>query len=339
MNGNGVRAQLVLSEEGLASLFAAGLTPGWLKAWLQSAGAASVDVCMLEQEAWKRAADWFVFFASEAELLRVALHFGRRIQITDDGAPGLLGISPFILDNPTRNAWYFRNNPSTSRVLLLPLGDIAGERQRWLNQLNDAQPLTPLYVCVQEAGDAPVDTFLLEAGLCASAGAPPEDGSILLNDGGYLPEEALMHVLRSHGLKVRFAESCTAGGLAERLSRQPGSSDVLDCSWVTYSNEAKHRLLGVPSKLIERHGAVSREVVEAMAMAGVDDKHACVAVSGIAGPSGGSEEKPVGTVWLAAGLPDGSMHSICHQFPGSRAEVRSRSVVHAFHLLGSRLTE
>ncbi len=338
MNGSGIRAQLVLSEAGLAALFAAGITPGWLKAWLYSAGANSVDVCMLEQEAWKRAADWYVFFASEGELLRVALHFGRRIQARDDGTPGLLGITPFTLDNPTRHAWYFRNNPSPSRVLLLPLGDIAFERQRWLNLLGEAQPLLPLYVSLLETGDVPGGACPLEAGLCASS-TPPEDGATLLNDGGYLPEEALMQVLISRGLMVRFAESCTAGGMAERLSRMPGSSEVLDCAWVTYSNDAKQRLLGVSAKLIEKHGAVSREVVEAMAVAGSDGRHACVAVSGIAGPAGGSEDKPVGTVWIAAALPDGSVHSACHLFPGSRSEVRNRTVVHALHLLCSCLQE
>jgi len=338
MNGSGIRAQLVLSEAGLVALFAAGLSPGWLKAWLHSAGAKSVDVCMLEQEAWKRAADWYVFFASEGELLRVALHFGRRIQARDDGTPGLLGITPFTLDNPTRHAWYFRNNPSPSRVLLLPLGDIAFERQRWLNLLGEAQPLTPLYISLLETGEVPAGTCLLEAGLCASSTAP-EDGATLLNDGGYLPEEALMQVLRSRGMMVRFAESCTAGGMSERLSRLPGASQVLDGAWVTYSNDAKQRLLGVSATLIEKHGAVSREVVEAMAAAGSDAKHACVAVSGIAGPAGGSEDKPVGTVWIAAALPDGSVHSVCHLFPGSRAEVRNRTVVHGLHLLCSCLLE
>jgi PncC family amidohydrolase len=338
MNGTALRAQLVLSEAGLASLFAAGITPGWLKAWLQSAGAQSVDVCMLEQEAWKRAADWYVFFASEAELLRVALHFGRRIQAADDGSLGLLGITPFTLENPTRHAWYFRNSPSPSRVLLLPLGDIAFDRQLWLNLLGDAQPLSPLYVSLLETGDAPACTCPLEAGLCASS-VLPDNMNMLLNDGGYLPEESLMQVLRSRGLKVRFVESCTAGGMAERLSRLPGSSEVLDCAWVTYSNDAKHRLLGVPAKLFETHGAVSREVVEAMVRGGSDTTHACVAVSGIAGPGGGSEEKPVGTVWLAVALPDGTVHSACHHFPGSRAEVRNRTVVHALHLLCSCLQE
>ena len=337
MNGTPLRAQMVVSEAGLASLFTAGLTTGWLKAWLQTAGAKTVDVCMLEQEAWKRTADWFVFLASEAELLRVALHFGRRIQITDDGAPGLLGISPFTLDNPTRNAWYFRNNPSPSRVLLLPLGDISLDRQRWLSLLNDARPLLPLYVHVLE-GDAPAGSCALEAGLCASF-EPPENPSLLLNDGGYLPEEALMQALKVRDLSVRFAESCTAGGLAERLSRQPGSSTVLDCAWVAYSNDAKHRLLGVSERLVEKHGAVSREVVEAMAKAGCDAAHACAAVSGIAGPAGGSDEKPVGTVWLAVALPGGEVHSVCRHFPGSRAEVRNRTVLCAIQLMCARLLD
>ncbi|HCS12606.1 MAG: damage-inducible protein CinA [Zetaproteobacteria bacterium CG06_land_8_20_14_3_00_59_53] len=143
----------------------------------------------------------------------------------------------------------------------------------------------------------------------------------------------MMQALNRRGLMARFAESCTAGGLSERLSRQPGSSGVLDSAWVVYSNEAKVHLLGVPASLIEKHGAVSREVVEAMAKSGSDADHTCVSVSGIAGPSGGSDAKPVGTVWIAAGLPDGSVHSVCHQFPGSRAEVRNRAVIHAFHLL------
>jgi len=336
MSAAGIRAQLVLSEAGLASLFAAGLTPGWLKAWLQSAGAQTVDVCMLEQEAWKRASDWFVFFATQAELFRVALHFGRRIHASDDGVPGLLGLNPVPLGNPARNAWYFRNNPSPSRVLLLPIGDLAAERQRWLALLNDTQPLAPLYVQLQESSEAPAGACPLEAGLFATPYADG-DASGLLNNGGYLPEESLMRALAASGLKVRFAESCTAGGISERLSRQPGSSKVLDAAWVVYSNEAKVHLLGVSASLIEKHGAVSREVVEAMAKCGSDARHACVAVSGIAGPDGGSDEKPVGTVWIAAGMPDGSVHSVRHCFPGSRAEVRNRSVVHAIHLLCSRL--
>ncbi|MDQ6972782.1 MAG: CinA family protein, partial [Mariprofundaceae bacterium] len=331
MNAAGIRAQLVISEAGLSSLLAEGLTTGWLKSWLSSAGASSVDVCMLEQDAWKRPAEWFVFVASASELMRVALHFGRRIQACDDGSPGLVGLDSFILSNPERKAWYFKNTPSPSRVLLLPPGDIASDRLRCLHKLNDAQPLLPLYVNLEMGQEASACT-LLEAGLCASAIEPVAD-SVSFGDGGYLPEEIVYRTLREHGLRIRFAESCTAGGLAERLSRLPGSSEVLDCAWVTYSNDAKKRLLGLPDSMLERYGAVSREVVEAMAKAGTDAGHACVAVSGVAGPGGGSDDKPVGTVWMAVALPDGRVHSACYLFPGSRAEVRKRTVVHGFHLL------
>jgi len=332
MYRGGARAQLVLSESGLAHLVASGLTPGWLKAWLLSAGAQTVDVCMLEQEAWKRAADWYVFFAAESELMRVALHFGKRMQLDDDGACGLLGIAPFMLENPRRKAWYFTNHPGSARILLMPLGEIAYNRSSWLRLLNDGEPRLPVYVQLNDTGE-----HLLEAGVSCSFSAPLTDDA-LLNDGGYLPEETLMQALKAHGLKLRVAESCTAGGLAERLSRLPGCSDVLDGGWVTYSNAAKHRMLGISERLIEKHGAVSREVVEAMAKAGADKQHACIAVSGIAGPDGGSDEKPIGTVWIAAALPDGNIRSVCHHFPGSRAEVRNRTVVQGFYLLISSLS-
>jgi len=327
MKMNGARAQLVLSEAGLAQLVAAGITPGWLKAWLISAGAHAVDLCMLEQEAWKRSADWYVFFAGEAELMRVALHFGRRMQAGENGQRGLLGVPSFTLDNPQRRAWYFSNNPGPSRVLLLSLGDIAYARSVWLKNLNDGQPLSPMYVQLDDAGSS-----ALEVGMSCSFETPEAD-ALLLNDGGYLPEESLMQALKAHGLKLRFAESCTAGGMAERFSRLPGSSGVLDGGWVSYSNTFKQRLLGVPKRLIEKHGAVSREVVEAMAGHGRDKQHACIAVSGVAGPDGASEDKPLGTVWIAVAMPDGALHAECFCFAGSRAAVRSQTVVHAFHLL------
>ncbi|MDX8391237.1 MAG: CinA family protein [Mariprofundaceae bacterium] len=333
MNMNGARVQLVLSESGLAHLVAAGIAPGWLKAWLFSAGAHTVDLCMLEQQAWKRAADWYVFFAAESELMRVALHFGKRMHAGEGGRCGLLGVPSFVLDNPQREAWYFSNNPGPSRVLLLPLGDIAYGRSVWLKYLNNAQPLLPMHVRLDDA-----DSCALEVGVSCSF-ENPEAGALLFNDGGYLPEESLMQALKARGLKVRFAESCTAGGMAERLSRLPGSSEVLDAAWVTYSNSAKQQLLGVSKRLIEKHGAVSREVVEAMAKGGSDKQHACIAVSGIAGPGGGSEDKPLGTVWIALALPGEKIHAECFCFPGSRALVRSQTVVRAFYLLVRRLMD
>lgn len=126
---------------------------------------------------------------------------------------------------------------------------------------------------------------------------------------------------------VCTAESCTGGGIAEAVTRVPGSSAWFEAGYVTYSNAQKTKQLGVPSELFGTVGAVSREVVEAMvrgAQANSDARFA-VAVSGVAGPGGGSPEKPVGTVWLAWG--DGQrLVSLRKQFSGDRDQVRLRTV-------------
>jgi len=136
--------------------------------------------------------------------------------------------------------------------------------------------------------------------------------------------------LRARGLRVTTAESCTAGGIAEAITRMAGSSRWFEQGWVTYSNAAKSALLGVPEALLARHGAVSEPVVRAMAegaraRAGADWS---VAVSGIAGPDGGTLEKPVGLVWFAWAGADGTWAESC-VFPGDRAAVRARTVCHA----------
>ncbi|AIR89806.1 damage-inducible protein CinA [Pseudomonas cremoricolorata] len=127
--------------------------------------------------------------------------------------------------------------------------------------------------------------------------------------------------------QVATAESCTGGGIAEAITRVPGSSAWFEAGYVTYSNQQKTRQLGVPAALFEQVGAVSQEVVEAMvrgAQAASGARFA-VAVSGVAGPGGGSPSKPVGTVWLAWG--DGArVHSQRHQFAGDRDAVREQSV-------------
>jgi len=322
-----IKAQLVISGAGLNDLGSAGITTGWLSAWVQSAGAKHVMLHLLEADTWKQAADWRVFYGRESELMRVALYHGKRIRAREDGGRGLLGGNGFHLDNPERTAWHYICDDG-SRAVLLPLGDIAYQREPWLHLLNEGAPLRPLHVCIGENGG-----MMLEPGLHGSLQREPEVVKGQLNDGGYLPEEVLLHKLKSHDLKVRFTESCTGGGLSERLSRLPGASEVFDCAWITYSNDAKHALLKVPKRLIAKHGAVSREVVEAMAQAGCDKTHACVAVSGIAGPDGESGDKPVGTVWIAAALPDGSAHSECEHFTGSRAGIRQKTVNYAFALL------
>ena len=140
----------------------------------------------------------------------------------------------------------------------------------------------------------------------------------------------LGHLLQAQNAQVTTAESCTGGGIAEAITRIPGSSAWFEAGFVTYSNVQKTKQLGVPESLFGQVGAVSREVVEAMVTGAPAQSGArfAVAVSGVAGPGGGSEEKPVGTVWLAWG--DGSeVTSERRYFAGDRDEVRRQTVIAA----------
>jgi competence/damage-inducible protein CinA-like protein len=149
------------------------------------------------------------------------------------------------------------------------------------------------------------------------------------------PIEALvLDLCRSRGLTLGTAESCTGGMVAERLTSVPGSSDVFVGAVVAYADEVKASGLGVPQEILERHGAVSAETAAAMA-AGARERlgaDLAVAVTGIAGPGGGSDEKPVGLVFLHAEGPDGS-RSADFVFPGDRDSIRRRAAVTALHQL------
>ncbi|MFL6967693.1 CinA family protein [Pseudomonas alvandae] len=133
-----------------------------------------------------------------------------------------------------------------------------------------------------------------------------------------------LQLLNAH---VTTAESCTGGGIAEAITRIPGSSAWFEAGFVTYSNRQKTQQLGVPDELFEKVGAVSREVVEAMARGAQQKSLArfAVAVSGVAGPDGGSPSKPVGTVWLAWAVGE-TVFSVQKFFPGNRDEVRRQTV-------------
>jgi nicotinamide-nucleotide amidase len=137
------------------------------------------------------------------------------------------------------------------------------------------------------------------------------------------------------GRTIALAESCTGGLLAGRLTERPGSSAYVAGGVVSYSNEAKAALLGVDPELIERVGAVSAEVAEAMADGALDrfDADVAVAITGIAGPGGGTEEKPVGTVFWCAKRADGGQLARGVRMPGDRNEIRDRSTTVAMHLL------
>ncbi len=132
----------------------------------------------------------------------------------------------------------------------------------------------------------------------------------------------------AQGAKVTTAESCTGGGIAHAITAIPGSSQWFDCGFVTYSNGAKHRLLGVPTEMLKAYGAVSGEVVSAMVSGAAHAASAdfAVAVSGIAGPGGGSSDKPVGTVWFAWYRPAGVLTECLH-FTGDRESIRKQAVL------------
>jgi nicotinamide-nucleotide amidase len=150
--------------------------------------------------------------------------------------------------------------------------------------------------------------------------------------------EIVLALARERGLTLATAESCTGGLVAGELTSIAGSSDVVAGGAVTYSNELKQRLLGVPADLLERHGAVSAEVAEAMAEGARERLGADVAVSvtGVAGPGGGTPDKPVGLVFLhVAGPGGGRAHRM--QWPGDRGVVRRRATVAALHELRDHL--
>lgn len=137
------------------------------------------------------------------------------------------------------------------------------------------------------------------------------------------------------GRKLALAESCSAGLLAARIADIPGSSDYFAGGVVSYSNEAKRDLLGVDPELLRKHGAVSPEVAEAMAAGAMErfDADVSVAITGVAGPGGGTEEKPVGLVYFHVLTAAGGVKAVGPIIPGGRRDIRERSALVAMHLL------
>jgi nicotinamide-nucleotide amidase len=162
----------------------------------------------------------------------------------------------------------------------------------------------------------------------------------LFSRDGTTSEQLVLALCRERGLSLATAESCTGGMVAERLTSVPGSSDVFVGSVVAYANEVKERELGVPAALLAEHGAVSEEVAVAMARGARERLGAdvAVAVTGIAGPGGGTAEKPVGLVHLAVAGPDGEL-SATTSYPGDRDGIRRRATVTALHLVRRLLTQ
>jgi nicotinamide-nucleotide amidase len=148
--------------------------------------------------------------------------------------------------------------------------------------------------------------------------------------------------LKLHGLKLATAESCTGGMIAAAITDIPGSSHVFDRGFVTYSNDAKFEMLGVPPEMIQKHGAVSEDVARAMADGALRLSKADIAVSvtGIAGPTGGSVDKPVGLVWIAVSTRAGN-EITAHETFGSigRMQIRNKARDRALELVLAMLNQ
>ena len=148
--------------------------------------------------------------------------------------------------------------------------------------------------------------------------------------------EDLLAFYRRYRLTLATVESCTGGLVAAVLTGIPGASDVIDRGYVTYSNRAKHEMVGVPKELLERFGAVSEQAARAMAIGALSrcPANVTVAITGIAGPGGGSEEKPVGLVHFAAAREGRETLHVERQFGEiGREAIRAASVLQAFDLL------
>jgi nicotinamide-nucleotide amidase len=134
--------------------------------------------------------------------------------------------------------------------------------------------------------------------------------------------------LKAQGMMLATAESCTGGGVAQAVTDLSGSSAWFERGFVTYANAAKVEMLGVRQSTLDAHGAVSEATVREMAAGALAHSHAhiALAVSGIAGPTGGTADKPVGTVWFGWAMRDGEVHARLHHLSGDRAAVREKSV-------------
>ena len=146
--------------------------------------------------------------------------------------------------------------------------------------------------------------------------------------------ENLVELLKARGLVCATAESCTGGGVGSAITAVPGSSAVFAGGVISYSNEVKRDVLGVSAEALERYGAVSPQVAEQMADGArrLLKTDLAVSLTGIAGPDGGSDEKPVGLVWFGLSTPDGTRTEKAI-FRGDRAQVRAQAVVHALGML------
>ncbi len=163
-------------------------------------------------------------------------------------------------------------------------------------------------------------------------------GDHIIGDNDTSLAAALQTTLRTQGKTVVTAESCTGGLIAAMITREAGASDIFHAGYVSYANKVKQQLLNVPSAALEQYGAVSQQVAEGMLQGALKRSEADigVAVTGVAGPGGGTDEKPVGTVWIAWGSPN-QYHADCFQIPGDRHVFQTLTAAAALDLVRRQL--
>ncbi|MCW3007314.1 MAG: competence/damage-inducible protein [Solirubrobacterales bacterium] len=270
-------------------------------------------------------------------------------------APDSAGPVVVVLPGPPRELQPMWSDAVASEGFASVLARATTYRQSMLRLFGI--PESEIAATLRAARDGGIDIDALEITTCLRRGEievvtrwqPPADAAYaaledfvrarhadtLFSDDGTSVDQQVASLLRSQGLRVATAESCTAGLLAARLTELDGSSAYFPGGVVVYENEAKADLAGVDPAVIASVGAVSREVAEALAdgaraRLGADIG---IGITGIAGPGGGTEEKPVGTVWLSVAGADGTRLTRHVQLPGNRFDVRDRSTTVAMHLL------
>jgi nicotinamide-nucleotide amidase len=245
---------------------------------------------------------------------------------------------PAALETPEVKAILARATPLrgyTLRMFGIPESEIA-KSLREIEEEGVALPEVEITTCLRR-GEIEIDVRYRDESAATAeavrAGLAERHRPQLFSEDGETIDSQVAKLLAGH--RLGLAESCSGGLLAARITGRPGASEYLAGSVVAYSNEAKAELLGVDPGLIDRHGAVSPEVAEAMALGALERFGAdvCVSITGIAGPGGGSEEKPVGYVCLNARLADGTAIAREPVIPGGREDIRERSALVGLHLL------